>query len=169
MTGPSDLCARCGLDATDSILLCPHCIEGREIDGTPTITRYCRTHCLENDHNHATECEARNIRKRLYRAGEILQSVFFIWREIAFHRNIYRVQRFGDEICLWQRPGGRVAEGESIGPFFDFPHHICHDDEEKKALLSWMACNNAPQMMFALSEILLRGKRSLSNGMWKGR
>lgn len=156
MASSSDLCARCGLDATDSILLCPDCIEGRDINGTPTITRYCRTHCLETDHNHAAECEARNIRKQLYRAGEMLQSVFFIWREIAFHRNIYRVQRFGDEICLWQFPGG-----ESRPPFYAFPHHTCHDEEEVKALLSFMGCNHAPQMVFELSKKLLAGKRSL--------
>lgn len=157
-------------------IICPNCSEGRDIDGTPSTIRYCSALCLESDtknldqqQHHIDDCKARNIRKELYRAGDFLQKVFYIWTEIAFRYDVVRVERVEERIYLSHRSGSEEDEeedgreedatgGGGEGPFYAFPFEICKGEDEMKALLSWMACNDAPQMVLELSRKVLGGE-----------
>lgn len=84
-----------------------------------------------------------------------------------------RVERVEDRIYLSHRSGseedeeedgreedatGKGGGGGGGGPFYAFPFEICKGEDEMKALLSWMACNDAPQMVLELSRKVLGGE-----------
>lgn len=79
-----------------------------------------------------------------------------------------RVERVEERIYLSHRSGGEEDEeedgraedttGGGEGPFYAFPFEICKGEDEMKALLSWMACNDAPQMVLELSRKVLGGE-----------
>lgn len=81
-----------------------------------------------------------------------------------------RVERVEERIYLSHRSGSEEYEeeegreedatggGGEGGPFYAFPFEICKGEEERKALSSWMACNDAPQMVLELSRKVLGGE-----------
>lgn len=80
-----------------------------------------------------------------------------------------RVERVEERIYLSHRSGSEEDEeedgreedatgGGGEGPFYAFPFEICKGEDEMKALLSWMACNDAPQMVLELSRKVLGGE-----------
>ncbi|KAF2208329.1 hypothetical protein CERZMDRAFT_118785 [Cercospora zeae-maydis SCOH1-5] len=157
----SNTCSRCSVAVPAArFVTCEHCKEGRDIDGTRSTVQYCSHRCRQSDTTHPTECDARNIRKRLYRAGSILQSLFFTWRRISFHRQIDQVENISGTLYvsrLARTEQEKKAAGIVPGPFTIFPSAIAGDDQQQKVLLSWMGCNDATQMSYQLVRNMLGG------------
>nr|OQO26285.1 hypothetical protein B0A51_07199 [Rachicladosporium sp. CCFEE 5018] len=71
---PAASCAVCGKDAKHR---CAKCTEGLVSHGQVDITHYCGRDC-QTTHwtSHKGECKAKNARKQLYRAGDVLRQCF---------------------------------------------------------------------------------------------
>ncbi|KAM3417864.1 hypothetical protein BST61_g6084 [Cercospora zeina] len=164
MASNSNTCARCGATVPAARLVtCEHCKEGRDIDGTRSTIQYCSHRCRQSDTTHPVECEARNIRKRLYRAGSILQSIFYAWRRTSFHRQIDQIEIVDGILYisgLARTEQEKKEAGIVPGPFTLFPREMAGDDEQQKILLSWMGCNDVTQMSYQLVRNMLDGKHS---------
>lgn len=146
----STFCSLCNRAAPRPVLICPECPE------TPTY--YCDTQCRDRDQvNHQKDCND-PTRKLIYRAGDLLQKIFFTFRETAFDTAISRVEKDGDVL--------RVHEDENQanprrGPLFRFPGHLVPVSSDKEKLLSSVSCTDAVAYTLELSKILLEGKAIL--------
>ena len=158
MAGPpleaaTERCASCNkVLATEGGLTCQKCLNGCDINGRPFSTRYCNFRCQENNRQaHYTVCKNKNIRKSLYRAGEILQEAFLMYREIAWAWNIVSLHHAGARIYCDQ------GATKGVGPFFEFPAHLVPDEGDRRALLSYCGCVAAQEMFVEMGNKLLTG------------
>lgn len=94
----------------------------------------------------------KNNRKALYRAGEILQEVFYMWREIAFDIFIK---------STWKTADGTLCFHEDHYPpgisLFRFPNDKFSNLKDKQKMLSYAACTDAQGHLFQLCQKLLEG------------
>lgn len=155
-------CATCGVSVPAARLItCQQCKEGRDVDGSRSTINYCSHRCLVSDHTHPSQCLARNIRKRLYRAGSILQPVFYAWRRASWHREFDQVDYIDGTLYI-SRFSRSVRKEKKIavypGPFTMFPREIAGNDQQQKVILSYMGCNDATQMSYQLVKSMLGGK-----------
>ncbi|CZT20358.1 uncharacterized protein RCC_06217 [Ramularia collo-cygni] len=152
-TATQPICSVCSREAPQPLLICFNCSEGTDSDGKISLTNYCGTRCRDgDDSNHAGICKLKNNRKALYRAGEILQAAFYIWREVAFDINIESVWKNEEGILCY-----REREYDSGVTLYRFPDHLIPDSRDKVKILSFIACTDAQTHMFELSKRLLEG------------
>jgi hypothetical protein len=106
------LCARYREPATKP---CTRCLDA------PSLTEhlsmnvfYCSTECQKSDRkNHKTICNLLEDRKLLYRAGSILQEVFFVFTERTWSSIIAKVERRGQEVHIYANPRPRKCFKEA--------------------------------------------------------
>ncbi|OQO11172.1 hypothetical protein B0A48_05428 [Cryoendolithus antarcticus] len=73
---------------------CSRRSEGVDVDGHPTSTWYCGTECQKAHWSiHKTECKSVNLRKHLYRAGDILQATFLAHTRTTWNYRIVNIER----------------------------------------------------------------------------
>ncbi|PIA91876.1 hypothetical protein CB0940_09740 [Cercospora beticola] len=159
MVDHSKTCTTCGASVPAArFITCQQCKEGREVDGTQSTITYCSHQCLVCDYTHPSQCLARNIRKRLYRAGSILQPVFYAWRRASWHRAFDQVENIDGTLYI-SRFSKSVRKEKKIavypGPFTMFPREIAGDEQQQKVILSYMGCNDATQMSYQLVKSML--------------
>ncbi|PPJ60334.1 hypothetical protein CBER1_10726 [Cercospora berteroae] len=152
-------CTTCGVSVPAARLItCQECKEGRDVDSTQSTIDYCSHQCLVSDYTHPSECLARNIRKRLYRAGSILQPVFYAWRRASWHREFDQVENIDGTLYI-SRFSRSVRKEKKIavypGPFTMFPREIAGNAQQQKVILSYMGCNDATQMSYQLVKSML--------------
>lgn len=136
-------CNKCGQAAS---LLCKHV----NLDGTASATRYCSPACQRADWTtHKEECKNSKHRKKLYAAGHFLQQVFFLLREVGFEQEYERLEKAGDgRLHIY----GRWADPDRF--LFPFPSNFDLSLQEKKAILSHLACNDVFHMSRLLDRII---------------
>jgi len=145
-------CAACGNSANKR---CNGCIEGINHAGAPSPTFYCSTDCQKAHWaKHKAECKLADARKQLFRAGELLQAVFYIFREIAFDILIASV---------WEKGGNKMHfyEKEWEGheePLFMFPADSIPEDHDRHALLTHHACGDALAYLHEFSLKVTKGE-----------
>ena len=92
-TAPSGVCATCGQHATTR---CAGCAD-TEHTGTQGATFYCSKPCQTKGWlKHKKACQAAQGRKKLFRAAEMIQEIFFALRAELFDLNITKVERAED-------------------------------------------------------------------------
>ncbi|KJX93478.1 hypothetical protein TI39_contig4309g00010 [Zymoseptoria brevis] len=155
----NDSCAACGQSSPRPLLVCTDCADGVGDDGTPTPTVYCDKVCRKaNSRDHTKLCSTKNDRKELYRAGEILQAAFYIWRETAFDvkaAQISKATRKPRKDYLVLQEGDYDVKPH--GPLYTLPKVEHLNNNEKNAVLTCSACTDAMIYLHSLSEKLLAG------------
>lgn len=127
-------CAACGKASTTR---CAGCIEGIDQQGQLSPTYYCSKDCQRAHWSqHKAECKLANAHKVLYRGGELVQEMFYKYRERFFDLNISKVRHNPDTGTVGVYEGERVRD-EILIPF---PTHLFTDDRDKQAALAWSAC-----------------------------
>lgn len=145
----STSCSFCGHEGPRPLLICFKCSEGTNIDGIITPTHYCGTTCRNADKiPHEEACKLRNDRKCIYRAGDLLQAVFYEWRETAFDIKVTKA---------WKRDGILCFLEDTYEPWdpvhFEFPNHLFENAQDKEKMLSANACTDS---LFNLNELTQR-------------
>ncbi|KAL3419625.1 set domain-containing protein 5 [Phlyctema vagabunda] len=135
-------CASCKKPAG---LICSGC---KDIPGPAyDKTCYCSIDCQKAHwHTHKRPCKGLRNRKALYRAGKILQEMFYMYRELLFDKSITKVTKEGDTIHVYegQYPVDIKSDMEAI---FPFPSDVFTNDLDKKAILTHLACFDAVAWM----------------------
>lgn len=93
-SNPQIPCDHCGRPVPLPVLICCNCGEGVNKLGHPDTTAYCSNNCrLLNREAHQKGCNDKNVRKQIYRAGELLQEAFHGWRYQVFDLHVVAIQR----------------------------------------------------------------------------
>ena len=144
---PSKTCAHCSQKA---ISACAGCIAAPDT----ATTWYCGASCQKAGwDNHKEACKASQVRKSLYRAGEIAQHIFYMYREKVFNKFVLSVECNADGI----KTNIQFALNQEK-LFVPFPDSVCVDQADKQALLSCYACADGLAYMHGLVQSLLRGE-----------
>ena len=155
MAPSSKNCATCAQPAKQH---CPRCIEGLDTECRPSPTYYCGKECqIKAWNKHKAICRGVTARKQLFRGGELLQEVFYTYREAAFDLNITDLKRENGVLSMYLASILYVEPTLGVGPVFAFPNHLVRDDAEKKALLAYDACVDATAYMYGLTTKVLEG------------
>lgn len=146
-------CAHCGKDAKQC---CSRCNEGVNVDGITSPTYYCGKECQTADYPaHKKICSNANARKQLYRGGEVLQQVFYAYREAAFDFVFSNLKKIEDGRLHIEEP----THVEGSGPLYRFPGHLVDNQQDKAALLTFLACTDGVGYMFELTKKVVDGKQ----------
>ncbi|EME82146.1 uncharacterized protein MYCFIDRAFT_197348 [Pseudocercospora fijiensis CIRAD86] len=149
-----DECNACAKPTPLPVLICFKCSEGKSPEGESTYTKYCSIRCrTAHQGQHAQHCKNQNIRRAIYRAGELLQSALYQMRLLAFDLKIDSVEKKDDVLYF---KDGEYKGGKEF-PFYAFPGDVVKDPGDAKALLSYSFCNDAPVFLNFLAEKALKG------------
>ncbi|KAL8994046.1 MAG: hypothetical protein Q9169_005888 [Polycauliona sp. 2 TL-2023] len=139
---PTHCCVQCGKAAFSACCVCLNSPGGES-------TWYCGLQCQkDNWPNHKTACKALAARKILYRAADTAQAMFYVYREIAFDKLIVKVKRTKGQLWLFE---GQYQD-EILVPF---PEALIKDENEKKAVLTYLACGDAYGYLDVLLKTML--------------
>lgn len=143
-------CALCGKEATN---FCGACQNTHDLGtGKSSSTWYCGLQCQKCDWSqHKALCKASVARKVLYRAADTAQAMFYVFREITFDKLIVKVERAKGELRLFEG----LYQDEILVPF---PASLIKDENEKKAVLTYLACGDACGYMDVAIKTMLGGK-----------
>ncbi|EME82121.1 uncharacterized protein MYCFIDRAFT_77588 [Pseudocercospora fijiensis CIRAD86] len=145
-----ETCASCADVVPRPILTCFECSARNAEAISPA---YCSTRC-RSDHRdiHLRHCNQKDVLRGMYRAGDLLQSAFYLWRRVAFDMNVKSIEKVNDILVLHDDIT-RVADGQTI--FFKFPASMVPDAVDQKKLLSFLACTDGIGYMYELARRLL--------------
>jgi hypothetical protein len=120
---------------------------------------YCSTECQKSDRkNHKTLCNRLQNRKLLYRAGSILQEIFYISRERSWGLKIPITVKRGQLVHIY----ARLRQGCEEAKFPQrLPLEICHDEEQqylKEVVLSGFGCTHSVIYMHDMFKYILSGR-----------
>lgn len=145
-------CLHCGEAATKICVACHEAPDDKGGQAEPT--RYCSAGCQKEDWpKHKTGCKAAQNRKILCRAGDVAQTLFYMYREIVFDKSIVIAEKKGNEIILC-----KPYYDDTDECFFPFPNKFIPNEKDKKAVLTYLACGDAYAYMDVLLKMMLKGK-----------
>lgn len=152
------ICSQCSEATTKR---CARCFGGLKVDGTiqPT-TYYCGQKCQrEHLHKHRPVCTAASHRRQLYRAGELVQALYYEYRRAVFDVPIEAARQGTDgKLRIYE------AESETTDILFDFPDHLFSTEDDKKAMLAWRACDDGLVRLRAIIAQCFEGRSVHSYG-----
>ena len=147
------LCAGCDEEALLPALVCLECSEGVNVDGSDAFVSYCSMACRDAHRaDHQIDCDKRNARKHIYRAGDLMQSAFYHSRDCNYAIKITRLEK--KEGILYYRNAGYPA-GNNL--FQTSPYKLTDDKEDAHALMSHLQCDQVLARFYKLSKKLLEG------------
>jgi hypothetical protein len=104
---------------------------------------------------HKTTCRRLKTRKSFYRAGELLQEVFYLYREKLFDKLIDRIEHRDGKMYIHEgRYSQLLTEYDRLVPF---PTSLCQDSQDKKALLAHISCDDAVAWLGDITKHILEG------------
>lgn len=157
-------CARCNKPVPKPALACLACVDGVDANGDSQRAYYCSARCQTLDKkNHARMCADVNVRKKLFRAAELLQTIFYPMREAAFDIKIKGIEEHDGKIAMYE---DIYEKGQP--PLFRFPQEKVTDPKAKAALLTFLACTDACMFLYEMSRELLKGKIADRTELLKG-
>jgi hypothetical protein len=144
-------CAHCHKHASRR---CVACKDSPRIDNRTESTWYCTTECQKADWDaHKNLCRNLRVRRDLYRAGDLLQDIFYLYREKLFDLLIERIElRDGKSYVHEGHYPPHLTEYESLIPF---PESLCQDPLDKKAPLAHISCDDAVAWMADITKHIL--------------
>ncbi|KAL9580315.1 MAG: hypothetical protein Q9212_004568 [Teloschistes hypoglaucus] len=143
----------CDYCAQPAALCCSGCVDSPTSRGTQSPrTFYCTPTCQRAAwHVHKKICNTLSARKRVYRAGDTIQRIFYAYRERAFEKMFTKIEVEGDTMYMYE---GEYGEDQYLAPF---PHDLFSREEDKWAALTFHACSDAVAFMCHILEMLLKG------------
>jgi hypothetical protein len=92
-------CAHCTKPAT---LTCSGCKAAPVLNGDDVVVHYCNPACQKSDWpRHKSTCLRLKDRTTLYRVVTTAQKLFYIYRELAWHKfDIQSLDKIGDNLAL---------------------------------------------------------------------
>ncbi|KAL8635448.1 MAG: hypothetical protein Q9228_007059 [Teloschistes exilis] len=143
-------CDHCGQPAA---LCCSGCVESPTLGGiSPPRTFYCSPKCQRAAWDiHKKICSTLSARKRVYRAGNMIQKIFYAYRERAFEKMFTKIEVEGDTMYMYE---GEYGEDQYLVPF---PHDLFSSEEDKWAAFTFHACSDAVAFMCHLLKMFLKG------------
>lgn len=123
-------------------------------------TYYCSKECQkEHYENHKMVCRTLRARKSLFRAGDLLQKMFYNFRYTVFDKSIVKIIRKVNDgkrsYFLYEGNYPDIVHPHNI--LVPFPDHLVQDMEEKNAVLCMMACTDAMAFFYRVVEYVLQG------------
>ena len=117
---------------------------------------YCSSECQKADwNNHLPLCRTLRNRKALYNAGNILQEIFYQYREKVFDKVVAKIEKQGGKLLIFEglyQPS--TTEWDTLE---QFPVELCQDKEDKKTILVYDAGDDAVGWMQDTIEYTLSG------------
>ena len=146
-------CANCQAPST---LKCPRCKD------TPTQedTWYCSKSCQTIHWNtHKRPCAQHKTVKAFYRAGKLIQEIWYVYREKTFDKPIMRIEEKNGNLHLVDRKDspGAIANLRGFQFLERFPSEICRNLEVKQDVLVFLCCGDGLAWMQEVVEYLLKG------------
>lgn len=153
-TNPTSACARCNKATARS---CTGCKDApTETGQIGTSTFYCSTECQKADWtNHKELCKILQSRKIVYRAGSILQEMFYVYREKTFDLLIERIEERAGRLYVHEG----IRDSVLTDTLIPFPSEMIPNEQDKKGILSYMSCFEAVGWMHDIIRYLLMGKK----------
>lgn len=156
------LCAHCEKPAA---LVCGACKDTPSYeDHAEGSIWYCTAECQKLDWTkHKTLCKSLKMRKQLYRAGSVLQDMFYMYREKVFDYHISKVEIKGSKIYLHLCYDEAVANakrppGARKDVFLPFPSEYVPNLRDKQAILVYSASADSAAWMFEMVQLCLEGE-----------
>lgn len=144
------LCAHCGSETTG---FCKGCAGVRSDTKEEVKTRYCGKECqTAGRKEHKDLCREIQAVKRLYRAANLLQTIFdTVMKYYAFVWDLKEAKKEGDKIKLYTNPISSPIF------FYELPKFSNLTEEDEKAILSFNSCQQSVALMCVLFNRLLSG------------
>ncbi|KAF7870273.1 hypothetical protein EAF04_004021 [Stromatinia cepivora] len=86
-------------------------------------------------------CKAHQARKRLYRAGDTLQEIFYRYRQTMFDKKIVKVESKNGKLYIHE--GDYPDMTSNLDILHDFPDKLVQNKEDKQAILTYLAASDA--------------------------
>ncbi|KAE8443550.1 hypothetical protein EG329_001712 [Mollisiaceae sp. DMI_Dod_QoI] len=94
------------------------------------------------------------MRKLLYQAGDLLQEMFYVYRENVFDKLIVNIEHKDGKMYIYEGVYGRLQNNFDL--LEPFPHHLVSNEEDKHAILAHLSCGEAVGWMNELIEHVLK-------------
>ncbi|KAH7317881.1 hypothetical protein BKA65DRAFT_570420 [Rhexocercosporidium sp. MPI-PUGE-AT-0058] len=152
---PTSACAHCSRATNRS---CTGCKDSPVLRSGEVPVFYCSKPCqVSHWRIHKRTCKSLQALKLLYRTADVLQEIFYIYREHVFDKNIAKIEQKDGKLYIHDkdlRADVKTVQGET-DRIVSFPHEMCNTDEDKKAVLVHLTCSDAIAWMHDLVKYLL--------------
>ncbi len=144
-------CAHCHKHASRQ---CVACKDSPSIDKRTESSWCCTTKCQKADWDAYKDlCRSLKERRDLCRAGDLLQDIFYLYREKLFDRLIDQIElRDGKSYIQEGHYAPHLTEYNSLVPF---PESLCQDPLDMKALLVHLSYDHAVAWMANITKHIL--------------
>ncbi|TVY73477.1 hypothetical protein LSUE1_G007415 [Lachnellula suecica] len=153
-TNPAPACAHCSNLAVHA---CSVCNNAPAYEIPSKNTYYCSTQCQKDDWlTHKAVCKTLKTRKMLFRAGELLQEIFYVYREQVFDKVFVKVEKRDGKMLLHQGEYPPLSKmSNALDLLFPFDPSVVSDPLDKASILTYMACGDAVAWMHDLVKYVL--------------
>lgn len=144
ITMQSQLCASCKKPA---VIACPNCKDSPIPDNTTEYPGYYCSRVCQYAHKlkHKTTCKRMLQRRLLYRAGDLLQALFYTYRENVFDKQISKIEDKDGKLYLHGIKSLKTV-GTKLDMLQTFPRHLVTNEADKQHALAYLACCDASWM-----------------------
>lgn len=120
-------------------------------------TAYCSIECLTADQQaHAMRCRSQKERLMLWRAGSILQELFYHYRYLMFDKVLLKVQTMGDGTVVLHQGVQRTIDTD-MDILTPFPDDLCKEESVRAGALVYLASSDAVAWFADLVEHFMIG------------
>jgi hypothetical protein len=138
---------------------CTACVDAPSWGDQTGKTYYCSKKCQKNDRTtHKPHCKRLQSRKILLRAGYTLQEIFYVYREKVFDRPISKVEVRDGKIYIHD---GKYVKQKVVTTYDwaqPFPSGLFSNDEDKRAALVHLGCQDSVAFMHDIIKHVLNTK-----------
>ncbi|KAG9689042.1 palmitoyltransferase akr1, partial [Aureobasidium melanogenum] len=149
-------CTNCGnLDAKAH---CSGCHGAPEVDGTfQTGVRYCNKECQKAHWpHHRRGCKNMQDRKALFRAGSLLQKIWYMVRRESFDNCVVKAEEVNGELLIHEGNYGSEPTIRENGFYREFPDAIFESKQDAETCLILLCCAESLSHMYMVTSWLLK-------------